>query len=89
MTTPYHVPVLNYRHHTILILLLCVCVCVCVCSRQLCVCLEQILRHDFPHKWTGIVMAVHGYLSSDNQGTWLGSLLSLYQLSKKYKYVWP
>ncbi|MCG8626944.1 MAG: hypothetical protein MJE68_33710 [Proteobacteria bacterium] len=48
-------------------------------------CLEQILRHDFPEKWTGIVTAVHTYLSSDNQETWLGSLLSLYQLSKKYK----
>ncbi len=56
-----------------------------VFSRQLCVCLEQILRYDFPTKWTGIVTAVHDYLSSDNQATWMGSLQSLYQLSKKYK----
>ena len=54
-------------------------------SRQLCVCLEQILKHDFPTKWTGIVMTVHNYLASSNKATWLGSLHALYQLSKKYK----
>ena len=51
----------------------------------MCVCLEQIVRHDFPKKWTGVVTTVLGYLSSNNQATWLGSLLALYQLSKKYK----
>ena len=55
------------------------------CSRQLCVCLEQILKNDFPERWTAVVGQVHTFLSSDNQATWLGSLMALYQLSKKYK----
>eukprot|EP00731_Ephydatia_muelleri_P006488 Em0003g736a len=57
-----------------------------IISRQLCVCLEQILKHDFPTKWTGIVTTVHAYLASSNEATWLGSLQALYQLSKKYKF---
>lgn len=56
-------------------------------SRQLCLCLEHIVKHDFPDNWNGIVPQIHSHLSSDIQGTWLGSLLALYQLSKKYKSV--
>jgi len=56
------------------------------CSRQLCVCLEQILKNDFPERWTAVVGQVLTFPSSDNQATWLGgSLMALYQLSKKYK----
>ena len=51
-------------------------------SKQLCVCLETIVRHD---NWNDIVQKIHSFLSSDNQQTWPGALLSLYQLSKKYK----
>ena len=54
-------------------------------SRQLCVCLEKIIRHDFPEKWTGVVTTIHTHLTSDNQSTWLGSLMALEQLAKKYK----
>ena len=54
-------------------------------SRQLCVCLEQILKHDFPERWTSVIREVFDFLSSDNQATWLGSLMALYQLSKKYR----
>jgi len=43
------------------------------------------VQGDFPQWWTGLVTEVHAYLSSDSQSTWLGSLLALYQLSKKYK----
>jgi hypothetical protein len=57
--------------------------------RQLCLCLEQILKHDFPDKWMDVVTQIHSHLSSDNQATWLGSLLALYQLSKKYKFKKP
>lgn len=56
-------------------------------SRQLCVCLEHILKHDFPDKWNGIVPQIHAHISSDVQATWLGSLLALYQISKKYEWV--
>lgn len=59
--------------------------CVCVCSRQLCVCLEQVIHHEFPEKWTGVVTDISSYLTSDNQAMWLGSLLALEQLAKKYK----
>ena len=54
-------------------------------SRQLCVCLEQILKHDFPERWTSVIREVYDFLSSENQATWLGSLMALYQLSKKYR----
>lgn len=57
--------------------------------RQLCLCLEHIVKHDFPDNWNGIVPQIHSHLSSDVQGTWLGSLLALYQISKKYKYKKP
>ena len=56
-------------------------------SRQLCLCLEQILKHDFPAKWNGVLTQTHSHLSSEDQATWLGSLMALYQLSKKYKSV--
>ncbi|XP_019855725.1 PREDICTED: importin-7-like [Amphimedon queenslandica] len=52
-------------------------------SKQLCVCLETIVRQD---NWNDIAQKIHSFLSSDNQQTWPGALLSLYQLSKKYKY---
>ena len=48
-------------------------------------CLEKIIRHDFPEKWTGVVNQVHAYLTSKNQATYLGCLLALEQLAKKYK----
>ena len=59
----------------------------CTSSRQLCQCLEQILKYDFPEKCSNVVTQIHAHLSSDHQETWLGSLLALYQLSKKYKLV--
>lgn len=55
-------------------------------NKQLCVCLDTIVRQDFPDKWTDIVPKCHAYLSSDNQEAWLGTLMSLHQLSKKYKF---
>jgi hypothetical protein len=57
-----------------------------IINKQLCVCLETIVRQDFPDKWTGIIHKCHNYITSDNQMMWLGALLSIYQLSKKYKF---
>jgi hypothetical protein len=54
--------------------------------RQLCQCLEHIVKHDFPERWSDLVTQIHAHLTSDLQDTWLGSLLSLYQLSKKYRF---
>ena len=54
---------------------------------QLCTSLEHIVKLDYPEKWTGVVDKVHSFLSSDTRDYWLGALLSLYQLARKYKCV--
>ncbi|XP_075439514.1 importin-8-like isoform X2 [Ascaphus truei] len=53
---------------------------------QLTLCLRVIIKHDFPGRWTGIVDKIGFYLMSHNSGSWLGSLLCLYQLVKTYEY---
>nr|DBA30347.1 TPA: hypothetical protein GDO54_006343 [Pyxicephalus adspersus] len=53
---------------------------------QLTLCLRVIIKHDFPGRWTGVVDKIDFYLQSQNTGTWLGSLLCLYQLVKTYEY---
>ncbi|EDO49266.1 predicted protein [Nematostella vectensis] len=53
---------------------------------QLTVCIGQVLRHDFPEKWPAVINKVNMYLTSSNQSTWLGSLLVLYQVVKKYEF---
>ncbi|KAM7292823.1 putative Ran-binding protein [Ixodes scapularis] len=52
---------------------------------QLAVCLTNILKHDFPGRWTGIVDKVSIYLQSPESAGWMGSLLALYQLVKNYE----
>lgn len=56
---------------------------------QLAVCIGQILRHDFPEKWPQIVDKINLYLNNENQSTWMGALLSLHQIVKKYEYKKP
>ena len=59
---------------------------VCIlCRIQLTVCVSQILRHDFPDKWPGVINKVNGFLAENSQGTWMGALLTLYQIVKKYE----
>uniref|UniRef100_A0A7M5X8J5 Exportin-2 central domain-containing protein n=1 Tax=Clytia hemisphaerica TaxID=252671 RepID=A0A7M5X8J5_9CNID len=41
---------------------------------------------DFPEKWPDLVNRINGYLTSDVKETWLGALLVLYQLVKKYEF---
>ncbi|MEE6514696.1 hypothetical protein FKM82_023026, partial [Ascaphus truei] len=52
---------------------------------QLTLCLRVIIKHDFPGRWTGIVEKIGFYLMSHISGSWLGSLLCLYQLVKTYE----
>ena len=59
---------------------------VCIlCRIQLTVCVSQILRHDFPDKWPGVINKVNGFLAENSQATWMGALLTLYQIVKKYE----
>ncbi|XP_032077569.1 importin-8 [Thamnophis elegans] len=53
---------------------------------QLTMCLRAIIKHDFPGHWTAVVDKIGYYLHSSNSGSWLGSLLCLYQLVKTYEY---
>ncbi|POI34227.1 hypothetical protein CIB84_002021 [Bambusicola thoracicus] len=53
---------------------------------QLTMCLRAIIKHDFPGHWTTVVDKIAYYLQSQNSGSWLGSLLCLYQLVKTYEY---
>ncbi|XP_031553148.1 importin-7-like [Actinia tenebrosa] len=53
---------------------------------QLTVCISQMLRHDFPEKWPTVIDKVNLYLTSNNQATWMGALLTLYQIVKKYEF---
>ncbi|NWW30292.1 IPO8 protein, partial [Panurus biarmicus] len=52
---------------------------------QLTMCLRAIIKHDFPGHWTAVVDKIGYYLQSPNSGSWLGSLLCLYQLVKTYE----
>jgi hypothetical protein len=53
---------------------------------QLTVSTHEILSCDFPEKWPDICGKLKGYLMSDDRSTWLGSLLVLYQIVKKYEF---
>lgn len=52
---------------------------------QLGVCTLNIIKHDFPHKWTGIIDSIQNYLNSADTNLWPGALLCLYQLNKNYE----
>ena len=53
---------------------------------QLTVSIHEILSCDFPENWPDICPKINGYITSDNRATWLGSLLVLYQIVKKYEF---
>ncbi|ELW72504.1 Importin-8 [Tupaia chinensis] len=53
---------------------------------QLTMCLRVIIKHDFPGHWPAVVDKIDYYLQSQSSGSWLGSLLCLYQLVKTYEY---
>ncbi|XP_067127440.1 importin-7 isoform X2 [Centruroides vittatus] len=56
---------------------------------QLAVCVNTIVKHDFPARWTGIVDKVSIYLQSPEMSGWMGALLCLYQLVKNFEYKKP
>jgi len=53
---------------------------------QLCVCVSQIVKHDFPGRWPQIVEKISIYLQNPDPKGWLGALLCLYQLTKNFEY---
>lgn len=56
---------------------------------QLAVCVSNIVKHDFPAKWTGIVDKVSVYLQLPDGNVCYGALLCLYHLVKNYEYKKP
>lgn len=53
---------------------------------QLCVCINNIIKHDFPGRWTQVVDKISIYLQNTDPNGWNGVLLCLYQLVKNYEY---
>lgn len=53
---------------------------------QLTVSIHEILSCDFPDNWPDICQKINGHITSENRATWLGSLLVLYQIVKKYEF---
>ncbi|XP_060535459.1 importin-7 [Cylas formicarius] len=53
---------------------------------QLCMCVNNMVKHDFPSRWTQIVDKISVYLSNPDPSGWHGALLSLYQLVKNFEY---
>merc|ERR1719187_2439149 len=53
---------------------------------QLGVCTYQMVKHDFPGRWTSIVDKIRMYLQNPDTNMWAGSLLCLYQLVKNFEY---
>ena len=49
-------------------------------------CIGKILTYDFPEHWPTAPQSIHNYLASDNQASWFGALIALYQIVKKYEF---
>lgn len=56
---------------------------------QLAVCVSNIVKHDFPLKWTAIVDKISIFLQMNDPNVCMGALLCLYQLVKNYEYKKP
>lgn len=55
---------------------------------QLAVCISNIVKHDFPGRWTQIVDKITIYLQNPDASCWPGVLLALHQLVKNFEYVY-
>ncbi|XP_020286261.1 importin-7 [Pseudomyrmex gracilis] len=53
---------------------------------QLAVCISNIVKHDFPGRWTQIVDKITIYLQNPDSSCWPGILLALHQLVKNFEY---
>ncbi|PNF26978.1 Importin-7, partial [Cryptotermes secundus] len=56
---------------------------------QLAVCVSNIVKHDFPGRWTQIVDKISIYLQNPDAPGWTGALMCLYQLVKNFEYKKP
>lgn len=56
---------------------------------QLAVCVSNMVKHDFPGRWTQIVDKISIYLQNPDANGWPGVLLCLYQLVKNFEYKKP
>lgn len=54
---------------------------------QLAVCISNIVKYDFPGRWTQIVDKITIYLQNPDASCWPGVLLALHQLVKNFEYV--
>lgn len=61
---------------------------VCVFRIQLAVCISNIVKYDFPGRWTQIVDKITIYLQNPDASCWPGVLLALHQLVKNFEYVY-
>ena len=48
-------------------------------------CVSNIVKHDFPGRWTQIVDKISIYLQNPDPNGWGGALLCLYQLVKNFE----
>ncbi|XP_059474661.1 importin-7 isoform X2 [Neocloeon triangulifer] len=53
---------------------------------QLAVCVNNIIRHDFPDRWAQVVDKISICLQNPDRSGWLGALICMYQLVKNYEY---
>ncbi|XP_012218774.1 importin-7 [Linepithema humile] len=56
---------------------------------QLALCINNIVKHDFPGRWTQIVDKITIYLQNPDASCWPGVLLALHQLVKNFEYKKP
>uniref|UniRef100_A0A1B6E1F9 Importin N-terminal domain-containing protein n=1 Tax=Clastoptera arizonana TaxID=38151 RepID=A0A1B6E1F9_9HEMI len=56
---------------------------------QLSLCVSNIVKHDFPGRWTQIVDKISIYLQNPEPTGWAGALLCLHQLIKNFEYKKP
>ena len=52
---------------------------------QLVVCVNHMVKQDFPEKWPTLVDKIVVCLSSDKENTWFGAISCAYQIVKKYR----
>lgn len=53
---------------------------------QLCVCVNHIIKCDFPGRWPQVVDKISIFLQNPDVSGWTGALLAMYQLVKNYEY---
>ncbi|XP_067646959.1 importin-7 [Eurosta solidaginis] len=53
---------------------------------QLAVCVNHIIRNDFPGRWPQVVDNISIYFQNPDVNGWNGALLTMYQLVKTYEY---